>query len=404
MRPRTLIIALIVGCVVLLGVALRMKAQDTEERRFAQTEVALSKPGFRPFNERLWRGLQAPAGFEVNIFAQPSGNARMMAVSDDGTVYLTRQTQGDVVLLRDGNGDGQADEQLVVASKLELVHGITIHNNRVYLVAPKNVWVADINEDGTLTAPQLIITDLPDGGQHRARQIRVGPDQKLYIGVGSTCNDCNETNIENATILRANLDGTDRVIFAKGLRHTVGFGWQPQTGELWGMDMGSDWRGDDRPPEELNRIVEGANYGWPYCYDNKLVDEFTNSAPMNTTRAAYCAGTEAPVLTYTAHSAPIGMTFYDAAKFPADYKGDAFVALRGSWNRREPAGYKVVRINYENGQPIAIEDFLTGFLLNGQEQFARLAGVAVAQDGALLVSDDTNGVIYRVAYTGEAAE
>jgi glucose/arabinose dehydrogenase len=275
-------------------------------------------------------------------------------------------------------------------------------------VAPKNVWSAAIDADGSLAAPQLIVDDLPDGGQHRARTIAVGPDGMLYIGVGSTCNACDETNPQNATIQRAALDGSGHTTFATGLRHTIGFGWQPLTGELWGWDNGSDSRGNGTPREELNQIVEGGNYGWPFCFENRRVDPLLSEAPEGRTRRDYCAATLPPALTYTAHSAPIGFTFYTGAQFPGDYQGDAFLALRGSWNRTPPSGYKVVRVHFDGGSPVSVENFLTGFELdpahsrpNGVSYaFARVAGVAVAADGALLVSDDANGIIYRVSYPG----
>lgn len=396
----------------LLMAPLCIYAQDREQPRFTPTVASLEKPGYLPFNEFFLKTLRVPAGFRVNIFAQPQGNARMMAVNTDGTIYLTRQMQGDVLLLRDTNNDGRADEQRTVATGLRLVHGIYIYNSSVYLIAPTTVWLAEINTDGSLTTPRVIIDDLPDGGQHRARTIAVGPDGFLYMGVGSTCNACDETNPENATLLRANLDGSNRTTFARGLRHTIGFGWHPQTNELWGMDMGSDWRGANIPPEELNRIVEGGNYGWPFCYADRQVDRHTNAVPPGgVTRQAYCAATLAPALTYRAHSSPVGFTFYNASQFPSDYQGDAFVALRGSWNRTPPSGYKVVRVRFEGGRPVDMQDFMTGFLVDARRlfgivpapgeayQFARIAGVAVARDGSLLVSDDSNGVIYRVAYT-----
>lgn len=389
------------------------RAQDTEPPRFKPAVAFLDKPGYLAFDASLLQRLRVPPGFAVTVFAQPQGNTRIMAVHEDGTVYVTRQTQGDVLLLRDRDGDGRAEEVRTVATGLDLVHGITIHDNRVYLIAPTMVWVAALATDGALATPRLMIRDLPDGGQHRARTIAVGPDRRLYMGVGSTCNACDETNPENATILRSQLDGSERMIFAHGLRHTIGFGWHPHTGEMWGMDMGSDWRGNNIPPEELNQIVAGGNYGWPFCYGDRRVDRRLNVTPPGTTREAYCATTLPPALTYTAHSAPIGLTFYTADQFPRSYHGDAFVTLRGSWNRTPPSGYKVVRLRFEEGKPVALDDFLSGFLLGPDDlpdrardpgmtyQFARLAGVAVAHDGALLVADDSNGVIYRVAYTGD---
>jgi glucose/arabinose dehydrogenase len=398
----------IVGILGCLGIALQVVTPHAQEQpRSAAAQNVLQKPGSLAFTEGLLHALRVPPGFHVNVFAAPKGNARMMAVADDGTVYLTRQEEGDVLLLRDGDRDGVADEVRTAASGLELVHGIAIHNRVVYLVSPKNVWRAAIEPDGTLGEPQLIIDDLPDGGQHRARTIAIGPDERLYIGVGSTCNACSETNPQNATIQRAALDGSERTTFATGLRHTIGFGWQPLTGELWGWDNGSDSRGNRTPREELNRIVDGGNYGWPFCFENRRVDPLISEAPKGLTRREYCAATQPPVLTYTAHSAPIAFTFYDGAQFPADYQGDAFLALRGSWNRTPPSGYKVVRVHFEGGSPVSMENFLTGFELDPARRnhpvsyaFARVAGVAVAGDGALLVSDDANGIIYRVSYQG----
>jgi glucose/arabinose dehydrogenase len=200
-------------------------------------------------------------------------------------------------------------------------------------------------------------------------------------------------------MLRVRPDGSQRAIYARGLRNTIGFAWHPQTRELWGMDNGSDWRGDDIPPEELNRIVEGGNYGWPFCYGDRVVDRYLNPEPKGMTREQYCARTLPPALIYEAHSAPLNLVFYTAGQFPAEYRNDAFVTMRGSWNRLPPVGYKIVRIRFQNGRPERFEDFLTGFLFDeGQSFFGRPAGMAIARDGSLLFSDDTNGVIYRIAY------
>jgi glucose/arabinose dehydrogenase len=391
-------------------------AQDREPPRFEPMVGSLQKPGYLPFDEKLLARLRVPPGFRMNVFAETRGNARMMAVNVDGTVYLTRQMEGDVLLLRDTDRDGRAEQMRVVATGLPLVHGVAIHNTTLYLIAPTTVWTAEIGADGSLATPNVLINDLPDGGQHRARTIAVGPDDRLYMGVGSTCNACDETNPENATLLRANLDGNDRQIFARGLRHTIGFDWHPATGQLWGMDMGTDWRGDTIPPEELNPIVENGNYGWPFCFGQKHVDAWLTAVPPGgQSRAAYCAATLPPALTYTAHSAPIGLAFYRGVQFPEEYRGDAFVTLRGSWNRTPPSGYKVVRIRFENGVPARVDDFVTGFRLSigdsrrgrsrarESHQFARLAGIAVAADGSLLMADDSNGVIYRVAWAPQVS-
>lgn len=359
-----------------------------------------------PFSEDLLDRLTLPEGFAVNVFASGLGNARMMAVAPDGTVFLTRRAEGDVVALVDQDGDGVADDPQVnvVASDLPYVHGITFsQNNQLYLATDTNVFVADWLGGPNIGPLTEIISTLPGGGQHPNRTLAFGPDGALYITVGSTCNACAEPNPESATILRAAADGSGREVYAAGLRNTIGFGWHPATGELWGMDHGSDWRGDEQPPEELNRLEMGSNYGWPFCFSDQQPDVYLPAEPPGGLgREAYCERTVAPVLEYTAHSAPIGMIFYTADQFPAEYVNDAFVAMRGSWNRNPPTGYKVVRVLFDDsGQPTGFEDFLTGFLIEDQvANFGRLAGVAVAADGTLLISEDQNGVIYRVTYEG----
>lgn len=350
-----------------------------------------------PDSEGLAAMLDLPDGAQIQVFARDLVNPRMLAVSEAGHLYATRRSVGDVVLLRDENGDGIAEAPVTVASRPGM-HGIAFDGGRVYLATVNDVYVADVAADGTFGPLTRIINDLPDGGQHPNRTLGVGPDGMLYISAGSTCNACAETNPESATILRAKPDGTSRSIFAKGLRNTIGFDWQPGSGQLWGMDHGIDWLGDEAQVEELNHIRHGHDYGWPYVYG---MGEFNpqDNPPNGISLEAWAEMSTDPVLGYTAHSAPMQMAFYDGAMFP-EWQGDAFVAMRGSWNRRPPAGYEVVRIDFERGQPVAIEPFLTGFLVRDGESWGylgRLAGVAVAPDGAIFVSDDDQGVIYRIS-------
>lgn len=357
-------------------------------------------PDHIPFDDSLIDQLKVPTGFKVNVFAKDLSNVRMMAVSADGVVYVTRREQGDVMMLRDTNNDGQADENKIIADNIERVHGITIHDGKLYLIDTRRLYVSTIQPDGTINTPQMLIDDLPDGGQHDNRTLAFGPDNMLYISVGSTCNACRESNPENATILKVNPDTWGREIVARGLRNAEGFGWHPETGELWAMDMGTDWRGDEIPPEELNLIQATQNYGWPFCFGNKQVDQNFAQNPEGQSKEQYCAETTAPVLTYEAHAATVHMVFYTAAQFPKEYLNHAFVSSRGSWNRAPAVGYKVLRLVFENGKPVRFEDFLTGFLApDGKSFFARPTGLAVHPDGSLLLTDDTNGVIYRIAYT-----
>lgn len=348
--------------------------------------------------------IKAPEGFKVDVFARDLVNPRMLAVSQKGYLYATRRTVGDVIMLRDENGDGKADGMVTVASRPNM-HGIAFDGNKVFLVTIKDVYTADVNEDGTFGELTRIIDDLPDAGQHANRTIKVGPDGMLYISVGSTCNECQEDNPENATILRASKDGKTRSIFASGLRNTIGFDWEPTTGALYGIDHGIDWLGDEVQIEELNRIEQGKKYGWPYVYGMSGINPHINP-PEGITLEQWAKQSSEPVLGYTAHSAPMQMAFHDGNAFSADFKGDAFIAMRGSWNRRPPSGYEVVRVKFDNGKPVGFEKFLEGFLLqqeNGKYGYlGRLTGVAVGKDGSLFVADDSNGVVYRVSHGGTA--
>jgi glucose/arabinose dehydrogenase len=359
-------------------------------------ERTVFRPELRPFTNARFTGLDVASGFAINVYARDLSHARMLGVHGDH-VYVTRPMQGDVLRLVDDDGDGVAESTVTVASDLLNVHGIAFDADNVFLATDKRVLRGTVTETGDFDDLEDIIDDLPDGGQHPYRTLAIGPDSSLYVSVGSSCDACKETNPEHATILRSSLDGTTRTVFAKGLRNTIGFGFHPETAELWGMDHGSDMRGNDLPPEELNRIASGADYGWPYCFADRKIDPIIDDPP-GTTKEAYCATTAPSVLDNQAHGAPIGLTFYDASSFPEEYRGDAFIALHGSWNRFPPTGYKVARIRFDDGEPVAIEDFVTGFLIeDGLAQFGRPAGIAVAPDGALLFTDDDNGMVYRVA-------
>jgi glucose/arabinose dehydrogenase/Cu/Zn superoxide dismutase len=371
----------------------------------AQREpVAANSMIYRP--ERLaWSAntpseLRAPAGFGIGAFATGLGAPRMMALGPDGSIYVTRGDSGDVVALKDTDGDGRADSRVIVATNLRGVHGIAIRDNRFYFATASSVFMSEAGFDGRPGPTRMILEGLPNGGQHARRTIHFGPDGMMYISVGSTCNDCAEPNPENATMLRVSPNGMTRSVYAKGLRNTLGWAWHPQTRELWGFDHGSDFRGNDVPPEELNLIREGGNYGWPFCYGQRVVDRWSHYDPPNKmTPEAYCATTEPAALSYQAHSAPIGFVFYTGSQFPAQYQGDAFVSMHGSWNRSPAAPAKIVRVRFQNGRPTRAEDFVTGFLRdNGRTLIGRPAGLLVAADGSILVSDDANGAIYRISY------
>jgi glucose/arabinose dehydrogenase len=360
-----------------------------------QTDAFVFIPALVEPTDARVQQLRVPNGFQVQKFAEGIEEPRMILANATGQIYVANRKAGQVLLLEDTNGDGTADRRAVVA-EIPDIHDFTISGSSLFMVTIKEIYRSEIGSDGTLTPPVLLTAQLPDGGQHPNRTIGIGPDGMLYISVGSTCNACPEPNPLHATMLRANPDGSDIQIFSTGLRNTIGFGWHPDTGEFWGMDHNIDMLGDNEPQEELNRIIEGGFYGWPYIYDDGKYNPFPR--PKDMTYAEYRDMTEFPALMYTAHAAPMAMVFYQGTQFP-DYQGDAFVAFRGSWNRSTPAGYKVSRIRFEDGQPVAFEDFLSGFLVEtNRAHFARPVGLTVTREGALLVSDDTNGVIYIVTH------
>jgi glucose/arabinose dehydrogenase len=390
MSPRALLLA---SLFALVAAAPAAAQSDEVVGRINEPELRTATP------ERI-AALQAQPGFRLTVAARGLAGARMMVVAPGGTVLLTRRDAGDVLALRDTDGDGTLDRRRRVARGLPLVHGIALRGRDVYLVTDTKLYRARLR-GGRLVRRELLTDDLPDAGQHPSRTLGFGPDGRLYISVGSTCNACDDANPQNATLLRARPDGSRRRIFASGLRNLIGFAWDPRTGRLWGMDHGSDFRGDDQPPEELNLVRRGGDYGWPFCFGARQPDLLLPGEPPRSSRAQLCASTAAPALTYQAHSAPIGFAFAAGSTFPAGHRDDAYVAMHGSWNRGVPVGYKVVRVVFENGRPVGFEDFVTGFLIeDGAAQFGRPTGVVFDRNGSMLVADDANGLIYRVAAAG----
>jgi len=360
--------------------------------------VSTSYPQHEDFKESMLNKLKVPAGFKVSIAATGLGKPRMMESVPDGSLYIARRDQGDVLLLTDNDGDGRFDQMKAVVAQFKGVHGIVKKDSFLYLCSNRELKRYTINPDNTLRDTLTIFNDLPDGGQHPNRTIAFSPNGMLYMSVGSDCNDCSESNPEHATMLVINVDSFTRKIYARGLRNTIGFDWHPQTNELWGMDNGTDWRGDMIPPEELNKITENGHYGWPLVYGKQVVDQ-TREEPLGSTKEAFAKITVASTLEFPAHSAPINFKFLSkASSFPENYRQSALVSWHGSWNRKKPDGCKVQLIKFENGQPKTAEDFLTGFMNEtGTSKFGRPAGIAVSVKGIVYVSDDENGVIYAIS-------
>jgi glucose/arabinose dehydrogenase len=381
-----------------------LAAVSTAQTPFPLNEPARStvfNPAKAPFSPGFVSRLRAPRGYTVSLFAQGLNNPRCMVAMPDGTVLVTLHQPGQIVALKDANGDGIAEATVALDGKPG-VHGIVRRGEDVYFATVTEVWTARLGGDLRLRDVRRITGALPEGGQHPKRTLGFGPDGKMYVGVGSRTNDRPAPQPEDACILRMEPDGSKTEVFAKGLRNTMAFGWNPVTKEMWGFDQGSDYRGDAIPAEELNKIEEGKHYGWPYVWGKQQPDPLLFTAPAGYRTIEEFARTTAPAsLLFDAHSSPIAMLFYQGASFP-EARNDVFVTFRGSWNRAKPVGYKVMRVRFDaSGQPTKAEDFLTGFLSpDGKSYLGRIAGLVELPDGSLLVSDDANGAIYRVAYKG----
>ena len=335
--------------------------------------------------------LSTPAGFRVNLFAEDLGQARFMVFDPRGRLMVCDMRGGRVLTLPDENHDGRADRMVVFADGLDLPHSIAWREGKAYVAGEGRVTeFTDADGDGRADGSRVIVGNLPRGGGHITRTIVFSRDAKyVFVSVGSSSNVTPEEDPRRAAILRIDADGRHPMIFATGLRNAVGMAINPSNGELWATDNGRDWLGDDLPPDELDIIRENGFYGWPWYYGDNIPDpEFNQRPPTGVP----------PALGFQAHSAPLGLCFYTGEPFPAEYRGDVFVCFHGSWNRRAPTGYKVVRVRVKDNRPVSYEDFVTGFL-TPDGVTGRPVDVKVGPDGALYFSDDKGGRIYRVAWS-----
>jgi glucose/arabinose dehydrogenase len=337
--------------------------------------------------------LKLPAGFKITLFATTQ-SARMFAWSPGGVLLVSDTDDGNVVALPDRNHDGKADEVVKVLTGLNQPHGMAFHEGKLYVADTDQTFAYDWNEQQLKAANPKTITHTPTGG-HSTRTIMFAPSGKLYLSIGSSCNVCEERDQRRAAVLEMNPDGSGERIFARGLRNAVGIAWNEKTGSIWATDNGRDMLGDNLPPEEVNDLgKDGGDFGWPYCYGNKIPNpEFHNQQR--------CAQTITPVVEMQAHSAPLGLAFNRGSMFPPEFKDDLFVAFHGSWNRSVPTGYKVVRIHWVNGKP-QVTDFISGWLPEGAHGrrgvMGRPVGIVFGQDGSMYVSDDSSGSIYHITY------
>lgn len=338
--------------------------------------------------------LTVPPGFAIDVFADGVGSVRLMALDPAGTLLVSEPAQGRVIALPDKNGDARADAVLTVVDGLDQPHGLAFKDGALYVAETGRVLRFRYDPAAMKASDRtVVVPSLPRGEQHWTRTVVFGPDGHMYVSVGSSCNVCRERDKRRAAVVRYNADGSGEKIFATGLRNAVGLAFHPTAGVLWATVNERDWRGDDVPSEYVTEVREGAFYGWPDCM--AVGGELKPDTRFD--RNARCEGVTRATREIQAHSAPIGITFYTGTQFPADYRGSAFVAYRGSWNRTVPTGYKVVVVRFRDGKPTTVEDFVTGWL-EGASSWGRPVDVIVGRDGALYVSDQGAGRIYRISH------
>lgn len=355
--------------------------------------------------------LNVPEGFTVTMFARGVPGARVMIRDQKGTLLVSETSEGKVIALPDLNGDHRADRAIVVLDGLRQPHGLATRcsnmrsadvNERVctlYVAETDAVRTYVYNADTYVAQYQKTLTTLPSGAGHFTRSLLMHPDgNRLLVSVGSSCNVCIESDSRRASILSADLATGNVSEFARGLRNTVFMTIHPVTGEVWGTEMGRDFLGDDIPPDEINILREGGDYGWPICYGKNVHDtDFDKNVYI---RSPCMEPHEIPShVDIQAHSAPLGLAFIPEEGWPEDYWHDLLVAYHGSWNRSVPTGYKVVRIDLDaKGIPTGkTHEFLVGFLNTSGTAIGRPVDVLAEPGGVVYISDDRAGAIYRVA-------
>ncbi len=386
---------ILIGSTLLLGLAIGACTTMLPER------FAVNAP---MWSQMFGGGIDAPPaeavdstfrtlpGLGVGLYASGLRNPRMLRPTDAGHLLVSLPRHGQVVLLEpDGDGDGLPDGRRVLLEGLDGPNSLELWQG--WLVIGVNDGVVRVRFDPatgeTEGAVETLVSGLPKGGNHWTRTARFGPDGGLYVTVGSSCNVCIEDDPRRAAMVRYEPDGANETLYATGLRNSVGFDWRPETGALYATDNGRDLLGDDFPPCELNRIVEDAHYGWPYANGARVVDP-----DLGAGHEELIASSLPPAHDFRAHTAPLGIAFL-REPLPGDGRTVALAALHGSWNRSEKDGYEVVSLHWNADGTIEERDFLTGFLEN-EDVIGRPVDVAQAADGAIFVSDDYSGTIYRM--------
>ncbi len=419
----------VVATLTLLSIEPAKSAPDHPKSAPAQPKPALAQPNQDP----LTSFIKVPPGFVVSVYAKGLECPRQMALSPNGTLFVGTKINrnGKVYAITDKNKDGIGDQIVTIADNLKCPNGVAFHNGALYVaeinrilrydnIESKLSQLSKLDTSTRLAPPTVVNSAFPSEGHHGWKYIRFGPDEKLYVPVGAPCNVCEPEKKIFATIMRMNKDGSNLELFASGIRNTVGFDFHPQTRQLWFTDNGRDMLGDDIPPDELNCATKvGLNFGFPYRYGANLPDPiFGNKVTTNKNFTP-------PAMLLGPHVAALGMRFYNGKQFPPQYQGNIFIAEHGSWNRSRKTGCRVSRIvldskandtkdkskgaksgtDYSSREKFSrarYETFAEGWLNQAKQEYAgRPVDILVTHDGALLVSDDTAGVIYRISYKSQ---
>ncbi len=350
-------------------------------------------PGVHSGEKLPLHKIRLPKGFSIELYATGVPDARSLALSPSGVLYVGSRGKGNVYAVVDTDGDHHADRVYVIASGLMMPNGVAYRNGSLYVAEVHRILRFDDIDRHLDDPPKPVVIrdDLPRERWHGWKYIRFGPDGWLYVPIGAPCNVCEREDPRFATISRMKPDGSKFEIFARGVRNSVGFDWDPATGDLWFTDNGRDWLGDDLPPDELNHAPRpGLHFGFPYCHGGDIPDpEFGSKRD--------CKAFVPPAIKLGPHVASLGMEFYRGKMFPAKYRGNIFIAEHGSWNRSVPIGYRVTWVEIKNGRAVAYRVFAEGWL-QGREPWGRPVDLEMMPDGSLLVSDDFAGVIYRITY------
>ena len=389
-------ISLSLVCIGGLSVCAAMAAQQLPRlaEPFATPSVR-NAAGVIPKPDRAQ--LQAPSGFSISVYAEDLQQPRMMLLAPNGDLFVAQSRPGSVVVLRDTNNDGKPDTRSIYAQGLQGVFGMAFHDGYLYLGRTDSIvrYKYQLGDTQAKGMPEKLL-DLPTGG-HSTRNLIFSRDgKKMYVAVGSQSNKSAGEDPQRAAINEYNPDGTGHRVFASGLRNPVGLALQPGTDVLWTAVNERDTLGDDLVPDYTTSVKDGGFYGWPYSYIGSHPDpEHVGKMPDLVKRAIV------PDVLIPAHSASLGITFYTGTQFPQRYRNGLFIGLHGSWNRSKLAGYRVAFVPFQNGKPGPIEDFVTGWIVDGGNPgttWGRPVGVLVDRDGSLLVADDVGNKIWRVSY------